>query len=75
MFSAIIENDSKLPSSYLIEGSVDEFYERGAEDKWEAVLSIGITLMAERSRTSASGTSFKRPTVLQNRADKKIHLL
>jgi cholesterol transport system auxiliary component len=47
LFSAVIENDSKLPSSYLIEGSVDEFYERDAEDKWEAVLSIGITLMAE----------------------------
>ncbi len=48
LFSAVIENDSKLQSSYLIEGSVDEFYERDAEDKWEAVLSIGITLMAER---------------------------
>ncbi|MBI3813560.1 MAG: membrane integrity-associated transporter subunit PqiC [Nitrospinae bacterium] len=60
LFSAVIENDSKLPSSYLVEGSVDEFYERDAEDKWEAVLSIGITLMAEREPDISKRVIFQK---------------
>lgn len=47
LFKAVIPYDSRLPSSYMLEGSVDEFFESDDTESWNAVLSINITLMAE----------------------------
>ena len=47
LFKAVLPHDSRFPSSYIIEGSVDEFFESDKKINWEAVLSVGITLMAE----------------------------
>jgi len=46
LFKAVLPYDTRLPSSYLLEGSVNEFLEWDAEEKWEAVLTLSITLMA-----------------------------
>ena len=46
-FQAILPYDSRLPSTYVLEGTVDEFFERDDETTWKAVLSIGITLMPD----------------------------
>jgi len=47
LFKAVLSYDSRLPSSHLVEGSVEEFFEWDAEEIWEAILSVSITLMAE----------------------------
>ena len=46
LFKAVIPHDSGFPSSYVLEGSVDEFFEFDTEKEWRAVLSLSIALMA-----------------------------
>jgi len=46
LFKAVIPHDSGFPSSYVLEGSVDEFFEWDAAKEWRAVLSLAVTLMA-----------------------------
>lgn len=47
LFKAVLTYDSRFPSSYVLEGSVDEFFEWDTEETWKAVLSLSITLMKE----------------------------
>ena len=47
LFKAVLPNDSGFPSSYVVEGTVDEFFELDTEEDWKAVLTLNITLMAE----------------------------
>jgi ABC-type uncharacterized transport system auxiliary subunit len=48
LFKAVISYDSRFPCSYILEGSVDQFLEWDREDQWQAVLSVTITLMADK---------------------------
>jgi len=47
LFKAVLSRNSRLPSSYMLEGMVDEFLEMNREDGWEALLSVSITFMEE----------------------------
>ena len=47
LFRAVLPNDSRFPASYVIEGSVDEFFEWDSTSVWTAVLTLSITLMAK----------------------------
>lgn len=47
LFDAVLPYESKIPSSYLLEGSVDEFFEWDTATSWMAALTVTITLMAE----------------------------
>lgn len=47
LFKAVFGINSHPSSSHVIEGSVDEFFERDKDNLREAVLSISITLMKE----------------------------
>lgn len=47
LFEAVLPSDSRFPSSFSLEGSVDEFLERATRDVWEASLSLSVALMAE----------------------------
>jgi ABC-type uncharacterized transport system auxiliary subunit len=44
---AIMSHSSSFPASYVLDGTVDEFFEWDMDGKWKAILSLGITLMAE----------------------------
>ena len=37
--------DSKITHTHIVEGLVDEFLEWDSKDKWEAVLSMNVTLL------------------------------
>lgn len=60
LFKAVLSFDSRLPSSYLVEGSVDEFFEWDSEERWEAILSVSITLMAENDPDSSKRILFQK---------------
>ena len=47
LFKAILTSDSRFASSYILEGTVDEFFEWDMKETWKAVLSLSITLMDE----------------------------
>ena len=47
LFKAVLSHESRIPFSYMLEGSVDEFFESDAEEIWNAVLTVSITLMSE----------------------------
>ena len=47
LFKAVVSLESRLPSAYVLEGSVDEFLEWNKKTGWEAYLSLSVTLMQE----------------------------
>jgi ABC-type uncharacterized transport system auxiliary subunit len=47
LFKAVVSRDSRLPSAYILEGTVDEFLEWDKKNSWEALLSVSITFMHE----------------------------
>jgi cholesterol transport system auxiliary component len=47
LFKAVLTQGSNLPTSYLVEGSVDEFYELDEKNAWKAVLSVSVAVMDE----------------------------
>ncbi len=47
LFKAVVSRESRLPSAYVLEGSVDEFLEWSKKTGWEAYLSVSVTLMQE----------------------------
>ena len=48
LFKAVLPYDSRFPSPYMVEGVVEEFFERDTAEMWEAVLTVSIVLMVER---------------------------
>ena len=47
LLKAVLPRGSRFPSPYLLEGSLEDFYEQDEKDGWKAVLGLSITLMAE----------------------------
>jgi len=45
VFRAVFSLEKNLPTSHIIEGTVDEFFESDTSRSWEAVLTVSITLM------------------------------
>jgi ABC-type uncharacterized transport system auxiliary subunit len=43
----VLPHSSNVTASYVVDGSVDEFFEWDTEGEWKAVLSLGITLMVD----------------------------
>ncbi len=60
LFKAALSQDSGLRSSYILEGNVQEFLEWDREDVWEAVLTLGITLVEERGADLSKRVLFQR---------------
>ena len=47
LFKAVLPYSSNFTASYVLDGSVDEFFEWDTNGHWQAVLSLGITLMLD----------------------------
>lgn len=60
LFKAVLPYDSTFPSSYVVEGSVDKFFEWDTEKSWEAVLTVSITLMAENEPDISKRVLFQK---------------
>ncbi|MFH1350067.1 MAG: ABC-type transport auxiliary lipoprotein family protein [Pseudomonadota bacterium] len=60
LFKAVLPDESGAPSSYLVEGTLEDFFERDTEEAWEAVLALSITLMAEREPDISKKIIFQR---------------
>ncbi|MCJ7774282.1 MAG: PqiC family protein [Desulfobacterales bacterium] len=45
LFKAVFTLDSRLPSTHILKGTVDEFYEQDGKEYWEGVLSLSVTLL------------------------------
>ena len=46
LFEAVLSHDSRIPTSHILEGRVDEFFEWDAKNSREAILSVSIVLTA-----------------------------
>ena len=46
LFKAVISDGSRIPASYVLEGSVDEFLEWDTDGAWQAHLTVSTTLVA-----------------------------
>ena len=54
LFKAVIPSESRIASSHMIEGSVEEFLEWDTLEDWKAILSISVTLL-EENRSDITG--------------------
>ncbi|MGD2149079.1 MAG: ABC-type transport auxiliary lipoprotein family protein [Desulfobacterales bacterium] len=60
LFKATLTADSRFISSYMLEGTVDEFFEWDMEETWKAVLSLSITLMDEKEIEAGEKILFQK---------------
>ena len=60
LFKAVLSPESRFPSSHMLEGSLDEFFEWDREDNWEAVLSLSVALMAENEPAAGKKILFQK---------------
>ncbi len=60
LFEAVLPYESMLTSSFVVEGSVDEFFEWDDKDSWKAVLKVNITLMAENEPDISKRVLFQK---------------
>ncbi|MBW1721655.1 MAG: membrane integrity-associated transporter subunit PqiC [Deltaproteobacteria bacterium] len=60
LFKAVLPYDSKGPSDYLLEGSVDEFFEWDTGETWKAVLTLSVALIADREPNIQRGVIFQK---------------
>jgi len=44
LFKAVLDSGSQFSSSYMIEGTVDEFFEWDTQNAWKAILAVSIML-------------------------------
>jgi cholesterol transport system auxiliary component len=47
LFRAVSPWETELRTGYVLEGSVEEFFEWETEEAWKAVLAVSLTLLAE----------------------------
>jgi len=45
LFKAVFTLDSRFPSTHILKGTVEQFYEQDTKEYWEGVLSLNITLI------------------------------
>ena len=57
---ATLSHNSRFAASYVLDGTVDEFFEWDMDGRWEAILSLGITLMAENEPDISKRILFQR---------------
>jgi ABC-type uncharacterized transport system auxiliary subunit len=44
LFKAVLDPSSRFSSSYMIEGTVDEFFEWDTQNAWKAILTVSVIL-------------------------------
>jgi ABC-type uncharacterized transport system auxiliary subunit len=76
LFKAVTGVSFTIPSSYHIEGIVDEFFEEDEENSWKAVLSVNITLIVDNEPDISKRVVFqKRYNAVEECKKKNPHAL
>ncbi len=47
LFAAVLPGESRFSASCVLEGVVEEFYEHDHAERWDAVLGVSVSLIAE----------------------------
>jgi len=60
LFKAVLPSDSRHKALFVLEGTVDEFFEWDSEINWKAVLSVNITLITEDEPDTSKSILFQK---------------
>ena len=60
LFGAVLSRDSGFRSSYILEGSVEEFLERDTDDAWEAILSVSVVFITANESDNRKRILFQK---------------
>jgi len=60
LFTAVVPWESRVPTQFLMEGSVDEFFEWDTDEGWKAVLSVTVTLIKEKEPDVSKKIKFQK---------------
>ena len=71
LFKAVFSHANRFSSSHVIEGTVDKFFELDGQDLWEAVLSVGITLIAANEQDIKKRILFQKKYGIKEACSKK----
>lgn len=52
LFAAVVTPKSRLIPTHVLEGTVNDFYEKDLEDTWQAILTVHITLLSNSESDS-----------------------
>lgn len=61
LFKAVIDSGSRFSPSYIIEGTVDEFFEWDTQNAWKAILTVSI-ILAEKTKNDTKNRMLYQKT-------------
>jgi len=70
-FEAVFPPGASTDATHVLSGSVDEFYERDLADRWEAVVSITVSLLREGEPDPAKRLVFQKTYSSLERCEEK----
>ena len=76
LFKAVLDPGSRFSSSYIIEGTVDEFFEWDTQNAWKAILTVSIVL-AEKNKNDIKNRilfqkSYRKAEICQQKNPKSV---
>jgi cholesterol transport system auxiliary component len=72
LFKAVLNPESRFSSSYIIEGTVDEFFEWDTPEAWKAVLGVSV-ILTKKNTERISNTILFQKTYRQVQACRRKH--
>lgn len=60
LFKAVLDPSSRFSSSYMIEGTVDEFFEWDTQNAWKAILTVSIILTGKNKNDIKNTILFQK---------------
>ncbi len=60
VFKAVLSSNSRFPSSYVLEGAVDQFFELDEGEHWMAALALTVTVMDSADPDSTRNVLFQK---------------
>lgn len=76
LFKAVLDNGSRFSSPYMIEGTVDEFFEWDTQHAWKAILTVSI-ILTEKNRNDIKNRilfqkTYRKAEICQQKKPKAV---
>ena len=76
LFKAVLNPGSRFSSQYMIEGTVDEFFEWDTQDAWKAILTVSI-ILTEKNKNDIKNSilyqkTYRKAEICQQKKPKAV---
>jgi len=71
LVKAVFTMDKTFPSSHILKGTVEEFYEKDDKDQWKAILTLNVALIRTDTNNPLTSIVFQKRYTMEEICSKK----